>query len=114
MLWKNWTLVVPARPKLALVARVIADSAVFDLPDPVVGNRSNQHVQVRLAWNCVVDINSHELVTNQLVSRELRQASAVDLMKQIEHSCSEVINVVSGVANKQTNNAHYFWQPKVG
>jgi len=64
---------------------MVADRAVLNLPDPAVRDGRNRHAQVRLAWNRLVDVNSHELVTNLLLSCEFSQASAMDLMNTNKH-----------------------------
>jgi len=64
---------------------MVADGAIFNLPHPVLSDRSNQHAQPRLGWNRFVNVDSHKLVLNQLVSCELCQASAMDLTNTNNH-----------------------------
>jgi len=75
----SFALVIPAGPKLALVARMIADGAVFNLPHPVIHHWCNDDTQVWFTWNQLIDVNSRSLRTNQLMCSKFCQSPIVNL-----------------------------------
>jgi len=98
-------LVVPAWSKLSLVTRVITDGAVLNLPHPVVRHRRDNDTQLWFTRYRLIYVDSHKLRTSQLVCRELRQTSTVNLTHTtVGFLISMIIIIIIIICNVNVNN----------